>query len=155
MSQIRIGWGKNCGFPFQSSDPVPHLSDRHACSLGSILILFLSQPTRASAEELSAVRSCAGLIGKRSAPRATARWEGRPQGEGNEKSGTDDAVFHYADVCVHSGVTGGPECHGGHAATQLEGECRCGLQYHDCHLADAGTVDGLHLVQHRSLQLLA
>ena len=41
----------------------------------------------------------------------------------------------------------------GHAATQLEGEHGCGLQHHHDHRAAGRAVDGLHVVQHRDVQL--
>lgn len=64
-----------------------------------------------------------------------------------------DGVHGHADLRFCTGAAGHPGCHGGHAAAQLEGERRRGLEHHHGHLADAGPVDGLHLVQHRDVQL--
>lgn len=125
--------GEKNAFPSAASAVRPSRSHAH-----SSFLLWL-QPAGACAEELSAVRTCPG---RRRANRDRS-WTG----------GLSHAVRRHSDPGVRPGAPGRPRHHRGHSATQLEGEHQCLVQHHDPHLADAGAVDGLRLVQLWRLQL--
>lgn len=63
------------------------------------------------------------------------------------------AVRRYSDPGVRPGTPGRPRCCRGHPDAQLEGEHQRVDQHHDPDIADAGSVDGLRVVQLRRLQL--
>lgn len=75
---------------------------------------------------------------------------GAKAAEGTEQ---EHGIYWHADIWICPGSSGHLWGHGGHCAAQLEGERRRGVQYHHSHLSDAGTVDGLYVVQHRDVQL--
>lgn len=91
-------------------------------------------------------------------------WGVSAEGEGTEQSlcecwpgsrARQDGVHRHADLRLCAGFARHPRCHGGHVTAQLEGERGCWFEHHHGHLADAGSVDGLHLVQHWHVQLYA
>lgn len=120
--------------------PVPHLSGRHACLLSSILIsLFIAaqrSPRWGNDPALS------------SADREPPRKEGT-----RSIRGIYHALVHYADFRIRLGTSWSSWCHHGYVTSELESEHHHGLQHHVGDLADAGPLDGLHLVQLGRLQL--
>lgn len=123
------------------------------CSASQFLILLsLPQSSGAAAGE-ERLRKAEG-----STSLAGAGWmllEDDKGWGGSTDSEEEHGIHWHADIWICPGAAGHYGGHGGYPAAQLEGQRRCGLQHHHGHLPDAGAVDGLHLVQHRHVQLHA
>lgn len=75
--------------------------------------------------------------------------------EAGRQKGTADnhGISRSAVLCFYAGFVWRFWRHRSHLASELEGKCRRWFQHHNSYNADARTVDGLHVVQHRDVQL--
>lgn len=82
-----------------------------------------------------------------------AAWRGQGLRRRQRQLEKEHGIHRHADIWICPSAAWHHGCHGGHPAAQLEGQRRCGLQHHHSDFPDAGSVDGLHMVQHRHVQL--